>query len=684
MAATQFVAAGAAPPFFTEVALLLVLGAAMAYFFHRLGVLSIVSFLLTGALIGPHALGLIRNEAVIEATAEVGVILLLFTIGIEFSLEKLGRIKKLIFVGGGLQVGLVLLIVSGALILLGVPWQAAVFTGCLVALSSTAIVMKLLMSQGETNTEGGQAALGILIFQDLAVVAMVLLVPMLGGDAGSGWGIGLALAKAGAIVAVVLLVARRVMPKILEAVARTCSQEIFLLSVVAICFGTAYLTSLAGVSLSLGAFLAGLVVSESRFSEMAFGEILPLQILFSATFFVSVGLLLDPGFLLREPLLCLGLMVGVVVLKALTTGISLKVLGYGAGTLGFSSLMLAQVGEFSFVLERAGREVGLFPAGMAERGSQAFIAVTVVLMVLTPALAQLGKKVRSRKEEKATARKVAAVATPDEAAATAVADRHGELRDHVVLAGYGGAAKALAPILQRRGVPYLILTLSPDGALHAEDGDLPVLRGNYTRRHELTLAGIEHARLLVVADDDPETTHRVVAAAHGLNPDLPILARTRFASGIAHLEHSGATAVVAEDLESVMALVAEALRRAEELEETPAAELQALRRALSAEGAGQLGQVVSLNERQRQTEHCSHVSGTQPVRPGAAGCEECLRHGQTWVHLRVCMTCGFVGCCDSSVGKHASAHAREAEHPLVKSFEPGEDWAWCYEDEVIL
>ena len=372
------------PPFFAEVTALLVTTALVAYFGQRLGVMPIVSFLLAGALIGPHALGLVQDEALIEAAAEVGVILLLFTIGIEFSLEKLARIQRIIFVGGGLQVGVTIAVVTGLLALAGVDWRAGVFTGCLIALSSTAIVMKLLSARGEMGTREGQGSLGILIFQDLAVVGMVLLIPMLGGEATTGGEIALALAKAVGIVAVVLVVARRVMPRVLEAVARTCSQEIFLLSVVAICFGTAYLTSLAGVSLSLGAFLAGLVVSESRFSQLAFAEILPLQILFSASFFLSVGLLFDARFLVDNVLLVLGLIAAVLVLKLLMTGISLMVLGYRAGSAGVAALLLAQIGEFSFVLERAGREVDLVPAGMADGGPEAFIATTVALMVMTP------------------------------------------------------------------------------------------------------------------------------------------------------------------------------------------------------------------------------------------------------------------------------------------------------------
>ena len=327
-----------------------------------------------------------------DGAAEVGVILLLFTIGIEFSLEKLARIRRLILGGGALQVGLATAATAGVLAALGVDWRAGVFTGFLVSLSSTAIVLKLLADRGETAAPHGEVGLALLIFQDVAIIAMVLLVPMLGGAGGGAGEVALTLGRAAAIIVVVLFAARRLMPWVLEAVAKTCSPEIFLLSVIAVCFGTAYLTSLAGVSLSLGAFLAGLLVSESRFSEHALGEILPLQILFSATFFVSVGMLLDLGFLLGNLPLVAAVAAGVLLVKAATTAASVAALGYRLPVAAASGLMLAQVGEFSFVLERAGREVGLAPAGMPEGGSQAFIATTVVLMVLTPFLTQAGAR----------------------------------------------------------------------------------------------------------------------------------------------------------------------------------------------------------------------------------------------------------------------------------------------------
>ncbi len=549
------------PPFFVEVAALLVCGALIAYIGYRLKLVPIVGFLLTGVVIGPNALELVKDQALVDATAQVGVILLLFTIGIEFSLEKLARIKKLIFGGGGMQVGLTALATMGILAAFGVSWQAGLFTGFLVALSSTAIVLKLLGSRGETNTEPGQASLGILIFQDLAIIVMVLLVPMLAGQGGSPLGILAALGKAGLIIAVALLGARRVMPIVLERVAKTCSQELFLLSLIAICFGMALLASLAGVSLELGAFLAGLIVSESRFSEHAFGEIMPLQILFAATFFVSVGMLLDVGFLVSNLPLVLGVVVLVLLIKAVTTGISMKALGYGTASAVAVAFTLAQVGEFSFVLERAGRALELFPAGLAETGSQTFIAATVVLMVMTPPLSQLGMRLAKRLEARRPEEPDEEMPGPDEAVEAApLPDDHATIENHIIIAGYGRGARRLSGVLHSARIPHVIMTLSPPRAEEAETRGRLVVRGDPARQNALLHARILQAKMLFIPDDDAEFAHRVARVARTLNPTLRIVARTRYQDAAEELVHAGTDQIVTEELETIAQLFAEVLR----------------------------------------------------------------------------------------------------------------------------
>jgi monovalent cation:H+ antiporter-2, CPA2 family len=771
------VLAASIPAFLPEIVALIVAGALIAYLSHRLRLVPIVGFLLAGVLIGPHGLALVTDQEIVDSAAEFGVILLLFTIGIEFSLSKLARIKRLIFVGGALQVGLATFATAGLLALFGVDWKSGVFTGFMVALSSTAIVLKLLEGKGETSSTRGQVALGILIFQDLAIVVMVLLVPMLSGSAGSVDGLVLALVKASVLIALTLLVARRLMPRVLEAVARTCSPELFLLTVIAICLGTAYLTSLAGVSLSLGAFLAGLVVSESRFSEHALGEILPLQILFSATFFVSVGMLLDLGFVVTHLFAVAALVVAVLAVKVVTTTASVVALGYPLPLASAVGLMLAQVGEFSFVLERAGRQEGLFPAADAALGSQTFIAATVVLMVATPFLTSIGSRLASAIERKM------AGSVPEEPEETVLAT--GPRADHVIVAGYGEAARRLVRVLDGARIPFLITTLSPGGATEAEEAGLPVLRGDASRVRTLQLAGIDRAKMLVVADDEPGMARRVVSVARSLTPILRIVVRTRYHSEAEPLLAAGADRVIADELEGIVALFSEALADYR----VPAKEILGYEEAIRSGSYAALerkegvtpctlgpdclstrtvgvragapvlgrsweelrfpGRLLSLKrqgvevsvdpERQKLAEGdevaieasasafaeaallfavagaapplrtvreplraewidtgkalalsvgsgstCAHAGEIRDVYPSAPGCEDCLRTGDSWVHLRVCMSCGHMGCCDSSPNRHATRHYERTAHPIMRSMEPGESWGWCFVDKVEL
>ncbi len=661
-------AAGDAPAYFSEVAILIVASALIAYGCFRLGLVPIVGFLVAGVLL--NLTGLVTDMELIDAVAEIGVILLLFTIGIEFSLDNLMRIQRLIFVGGGLQVGVTIALVTGLGLLFGVDARAAVFTGMLLALSSTAIVLKLLANRGETNEPPGRVSLGILIFQDLAVVAMVILVPILSGAGASLGDVVISLGSAALIIAAILVLARRVMPKVLEALARTCSQEIFLLGVIAICFGTAYLTGLAGVSLSLGAFLAGLLVSESRFGSQALGEILPLQILFSAAFFVSIGLLLDVGFLLQNLLLVLLVVAGVLVLKAAITTLSARALGYPLGTALAAGLILAQVGEFSFVLERAGREVGLFPAGLAETGGQTFIAATVLLMGVTPFLAGLGSTL---------GRRLGTREAPVPAQQERETSPQHDLNDHVIIAGYGAGGKKLAHALKREKVPFLIVTLSPTGAAEAEKDGLGAMRGDYATRFILEEAGVLNARMLAILDDAPEHAARVVGLVRGVRADLPILARTQVYPDALELKRAGATVVTSEEVESVVPLLSAVLDAYGTRRGSEAA------RALLLEVLPNVSaETLELRAEERRSDACTHQEQTKVVTPEADVCLECVALGDTWVHLRVCMTCGHVGCCDSSKNKHASAHFDKVEHPIIKSLEKGEAWSYCYVDKATL
>lgn len=537
--------AGTSLPFLSEMVALLVASVLIAYLCYRVKVVPIVGFLLAGVAIGPSALGLVTDLELINSTAEIGVILLLFTIGVEFSLAKLSRIGRAIFLGGGLQVGLTIGLVAILLAGFGVSWKAGFYTGCLVALSSTAIVLSLLADRQETDTPTGQLSLAVLIFQDLAIIVMVLLVPIFGGQGGSTWSILLTLGEAVLIIAAVLVLARTLVPRLLELIARTQRSELFLLTIVTICFGTAWLTSLADVSLALGAFLAGLVVSESRYSEHALSEILPLRTIFNAVFFVSVGMLMDVGFFIANVPLVLAIAAGVLLLKGFLTTATILTLGYPLRIAAVVGLGLAQIGEFSFVLERAGNAVGLSPAGLGTAGEQTFIAVSVLLMLLTPLGMGLGPKLgawlgRFSKDD----------AAADADQAHAAGDHHYE--DHVIVVGYGPAGQRLVRVLSDTGIPFVILELNPSLADKAQKENYPVLIGDATRGHLLEHAGLRRAKLCVVAINDPVATLRVTELAHYLNPTLQIIVRSRFLSDVERFHQAGADIVVPEELETAI------------------------------------------------------------------------------------------------------------------------------------
>ena len=666
---------GAAPAFLTEVAALLVAAAIAAYAVTRLRQVPIVGFLVAGVIIGPNAVGLVRSIETVNAAAELGVILLLFTIGIEFSLDRLVAIRRLIVAGGGVQVGLAIAVTAGICVAVGASVPEAVFSGMLVALSSTAIVLKLLADRRETDSRPGRVQVGLLIFQDLAIVAFVLMVPMLGGEGGSALDMAIALGRAVLVVAAVLFGARRIMPRLLEGVARACSQEVFLLVVVAICIGTAYVSGQLIGSVTLGAFLAGLLVGDSAFDLQALGEIIPLQALFSAVFFISVGMLLDPAFLLANLGLVLTVVAVVAFIKVLTTGVAVLALREPVPIAAIAAFGLAQIGEFSFVLEGVGREAGLTPAGLGEAGSQTFIAATVVLMLATPGLSALGRAVAAR----ATARRTRPLA---EDLGTGSDARRG----HVVIAGYGAAAQSLADLLDRNRIPFVITTLSPTGATDAADRGYDVLRGDATRRATLEVAALPDARCLIIADDEPDVVARTAATARVVAPGVPIIARVW---GEADPDTLGVDELVTAEEASALAVAVHVLRRFGLANTAIAAEVDRIKRG------GWTGGVISAKlssiDRERTIEFrpvdakgCEHVDGLEPVVPSAAGCEDCLGIGAGWNHLRVCLSCGHVGCCDSSPNRHATAHHHQTRHPLVASGEDDEDWAWCYVDRVRM
>ncbi|WP_323672391.1 cation:proton antiporter [Candidatus Poriferisodalis multihospitum] len=549
--------AASAPPLFTELAILLVAGTLIAFVSSRLGVVPIVGFLAAGTVIGPSGVGLISDIDLVNQSADIGVMLLLFTLGIEFSLERVRRLASLFLIGGTVQVGLTTGIVAGVVAAFGVEWRTAVFTGLLVSLSSTAIVLKVLAERRATTSPVGNVSVALLIFQDLAIVAMVLAVPLLGGQITGPADVLIAFAKAAGIVVAVIVVARTLVPAVLQYVSRIQSGEVFLLTVLAICFGTAYATSLLDVSISLGAFLAGLMVSESRVAARALGEVMPLQILFSATFFVSIGMLLDVGYLARNLPLVVGLALAVVVVKMLTTTAAALLVRQPRAVALSGALVLAQIGEFSFVLERAGEEVGLVPAGLAD-GTDAFIAVTVLLMAFSPFGARWGQSLAARSDADRRARQRAHPHDGD--APQFDPSEHETLVDHAVVNGFGPRARRIVSALELAHIPYTIVSLDPEAQRWAASTGRRVLVGDVSRHVIAERAGLRDARIALAVDSPPSAVEQFARIAREHNPDIAVLAWAADPADAADLERDGLVDhVVAERQAAHDALIAHAL-----------------------------------------------------------------------------------------------------------------------------
>ncbi len=508
---------------------------------HRLRVPSIVGFLVTGLIAGPHGLALIQADREVEILAEVGVILLLFTIGIEFSLKNLLQIKRSVLIGGTLQVGLTLATAFVIARHFGMPTNESIFIGCLAAVSSTAIVMKLLQERDETRTPHGRTTLAILIFQDIAIVPMMLIAPLLANQSSDmSNALILLLAKGVAMIAVVFVGARYVVPLILSQVLRTRSREVFLLSVLAICLGVVWLTSRFGVSLALGAFLAGLIVSESESSHDALGHITPFRDVFTSFFFVSVGMLLDFHVLLQKPLLIAVVTIGVLVAKSILAGGVTWILGYPFRTAILAGLTLSQVGEFAFILSRTGIEHGL----LSNDSYRLFLAVSVVTMAATPFIISGAPRAADLLLRLPLPSRLVLGLRP------ITQTPHQAHKNHLVIVGFGLNGRNVARAARAADIPYVIIEMDTEIVRNARSNGEPIFYGDAVHDAVLHHVNIKSARVIVVAISDDAAARRIVAAAHALNPAAHIVVRTRHVAEVEPLYHVGANEVIPEEFET--------------------------------------------------------------------------------------------------------------------------------------
>jgi CPA2 family monovalent cation:H+ antiporter-2 len=537
--------------FIRDIAGILGLSIAVILLFQRLRVPVVIGFLITGVIAGPHGLGLVGAVQEVEVLAEVGVILLLFTIGIEFSLKDLLALRKSVLLGGTLQVLLTILLTVSLLQLVRIPLGNAIFYGMLVSLSSTAIVLRLLQDRAEINTPHGRTSLAILIFQDVAVVPMILITPLLAGvQENQGTALAVLLVKAVGVVAFAVAAAKWIVPWILHQVARTRSRELFLLSVIAICFFVAWLTSSIGLSLALGAFLAGLIISESEYSTYAVGNILPLRDLFTSFFFISIGMLLDGSFLIAHPVLLVLLAATVVAVKVVVAGFTAFVLGHAFHTTVFVALGLAQIGEFSFILSRSGIRAELFLGDHY----QAFLAASILTMATAPFFLTAAYPLADFLSRLPGFRNIqpGIYPVPQEVPET--------LFGHLIIVGYGVNGRNVAIAARYAHIPYIIIETNPETVRSEKAKGEPIFFGDAAQEAVLIHAGVQRARALVVAIPDAAATEQITNSARRLNSALHIIIRTRQLKEVKRLFQLGADEVIPEEFETSVAIFNRVLR----------------------------------------------------------------------------------------------------------------------------
>jgi monovalent cation:H+ antiporter-2, CPA2 family len=522
------------------------------YLCHRLKIPTIVGFLLTGLVAGPHGLALVRQISEVEQLAEVGVVCLLFTIGLEFSLKRLLQIRFLSLVGGGCQVGLTLSMAALAATFMGLALNQAVFFGFLVSLSSTAIVLKIIQERAEMESPHGRLTVGILLFQDIFVVPMMLIAPILaGGSQNVAWALLLLVAKAAAVICLVVAAAKWIVPSALYQIARLRAKELFILGVVFIGLGVAWLTAEMGLSLALGAFLAGLIVSESEFSHRALGNMLPFRDLFTSIFFVSVGMLLDVQFVLGSPVLLVMAAIGTMVLKFLTASASASLLGLPLRTTVLTGLSLAQIGEFSFVLSEAGIRFGLIEPGVY----QLFLGLSVLTMVATPFLVAGGDRLATAALKLPFPERLKSGLPMSETPAQT------PLTNHLVIVGFGLNGRNLSRAAALGKIPRIIIELNPDTVRREQAQGEPIFYGDASHESVLEHAAIKQARVMVIVISDPVATRRIIDSARRLNPKLHVIARTRFVSEMEPLYELGADEVIPEDYEASIEVLVRVLAK---------------------------------------------------------------------------------------------------------------------------
>lgn len=528
--------------FLKSLVLIFGVSAIVVFALGRLRIPSVVGFLVAGVILGPHGFQFIRNVHDVEILAEIGVILLMFTIGLEFSLRNLMALRSQVLGGGFLQVTLTIgLIALLSFFFFNYELNVALFDGFIVALSSTAIVIKLLMDRAEINTPYGRSSVGILIFQDLCVVPFMLLIPVLAGNGGGVERIAFTMLKAFMVVGIVLFAARWAVPIILHEVVRTRSRELFVITIILLCIGTAFFTSKLGLSLALGAFLAGIIISESEYASQAISDILPFKESFTGLFFISVGMLMDIEFLTSNLDSVIAVVFAILILKSLIGMLSLYIVGQPLRVSMQAGLYISQIGEFSFVLALAGKASGL----MTEGAYQTFLSASVITMIITPFIVIISPGVSEYLISKLPVKGFDRMKRKRERDIYPL-----KKSGHVIIIGFGINGRNLARVLKESGIPYVVLEINANTVKKMKKKGEPIYYGDGTSSEILHKMGVSMAKMLVIAISDAAATRRIVQIARHENPGIHIIVRTRYIAEVDDLIKLGANEVIPEEFET--------------------------------------------------------------------------------------------------------------------------------------
>ncbi len=543
---------------------------------QRLGQPLLVGYIVAGVLVGPNTAGPSVGDAhEIELLAEIGVALLLFALGLELSFKDLARVRKVALIGGPIQIILSMLLGYGIGVgFLGWESTEAIWLGAMVSLSSTMVTLKILVSQGTANTLASRVMIGMLIVQDLAVAPMLIALPKLSDLEAAVPELLWAAVEATVFLALMIFVGVRVIPWALKKIIYFREHELFLVAVLALGVGVGYGTYLFGLSFAFGAFVAGMVLSESELSHQALADIIPLRDIFGLLFFASVGMLFDPQFLF-DRFGDVALTVVLVILgKALIFGLVARAFGYGNRAPWIIGLGLAQIGEFAFVLSRTGVATG----SISDDVYSMILTVTLATMILSPLLAKLSEPLY----------RVWRRAVPQAELLQTFNVVQDELKDHVVVAGYGRTGRAAVQVMSRLNVPFIVVDFDHERIERCLAAGIPAIWGDSTRPQTLEAAGMDHARLLFLTIPDTGTIHMVVEKARALNPNIKIVARALYSDHLRELHEMGVQNAVQPELEAGLAMVRALLH----YYQTPADRIMAFSDAVRDEAYGPLSEEV--------------------------------------------------------------------------------------------